>query len=109
MRDLVSRHRVRLVYPVPRDRWIVKMAQTTGDDVTRRRSPKHPSAIDVFSELVSFPELIGHQNFELDVVLIEEETVWRFDSPKALETARMGHGRAPFAQGLRDRVAARPR
>ena len=82
MRDLVTRHRVRLVYPIPRDRWIVKMAQRTGDDVTRRRSPKHLDAIDVLSELVSFPELIAHQNFELDVVLIEEETVWSFDSRK---------------------------
>ena len=82
IRDLVSRHRVRLVYPIPRDRWILKMAQQPGDGVTRRRSPKHLDAIDVFAELVSFPELIAHPNFELDVVLIEEETVWRFDSPK---------------------------
>jgi hypothetical protein len=79
IRDLVNRHRLRLVYPVPHDRWIVKLAQTTGDDVTRRRSPRHPGAIDVFDELVSFPELMAHENFELDVVLTEEETVWRFD------------------------------
>lgn len=82
MRDLVTRHRVRLVHPIPRDRWIVKMPQTAGDDVTRRRSPKHLHAIDVFHELVSFPELIAHPNFELDVVLLEEETVWSFDGRK---------------------------
>jgi hypothetical protein len=82
MRDLVTRHRVRLVYPVPRDRWIVKMARTTRDVATRRKSPKHADATDVFSELVSFPELIAHENFQLDVVLTEEETVWRFDDRK---------------------------
>ena len=82
MRDLVTRHRVRLVYPIARDRWIIKMAREPGGDVTRRKSPKHRHAIDVFNELVSFPELIGHPNFELDLVLIEEETVWRFDGRK---------------------------
>ena len=79
MRDLVSRHRVRLVYPVPRDLWIVKLPQSEADGVTRRKSPKHRGAIDVFSELVSFPELITHPNFELDVVVTGEETVWRLD------------------------------
>ena len=82
MRDLVSRHRVRLVYPVARDVWILKMPQTTGGDVTRRKSPKHRGVLDVFSELVSFPELLAHPNFELDVVLIEEETVWNFEGRK---------------------------
>jgi hypothetical protein len=82
MRDLVTRHHVRLVHPIPRDRWIVKLPQRTGEDATRRKSPKHLGAVDVFCELVSFPELIGHPNFELDLVLVEEETVWRFDSPK---------------------------
>lgn len=76
MRDLVTRHSVRLVYPVPRNLWIVKMPKEVGDGVTRRRSPKHLSAIDVFSQLVSFPELMAQENFELDIVLTEEETLW---------------------------------
>jgi hypothetical protein len=82
MRDLVSRHRVRLVYPIPRDLWIVKLPQDGGSDVTRRKSPKHLDVIDVFRELVSFPELIAHQNFQLDVVLTGEERLERLDSRK---------------------------
>lgn len=82
MRDLVSRRRVRIVHPIPRDRWIVKVPQRAGDAATRRKSPKHLGAIDVFAELVSFPELIGHENFELDVVLVDEETVWSYDGRK---------------------------
>lgn len=80
MRDLVARHRVRLVYPVAKDRWIVKTPQRRGGLPTRRKSPKHSGVTDVFSELVSFPDLIANENFELDVVLIGEEAVWRFDS-----------------------------
>jgi hypothetical protein len=78
MRDLVSRHRVRLVYPIARDAWIVKMPHAGAAAPTRRKSPKHGGVLDVFDELVSFPELVAHENFELDAVLIGEETVWRY-------------------------------
>jgi hypothetical protein len=79
MRDLVARHRVRLVHPIPRDRWVIRMPQKKGGVATRRKSPLHLAAIDVFRELVSFPELVTHENFELDVALTEEEWWWRFD------------------------------
>lgn len=82
IRRLVARHRVLLVYPIPRDLWIVKMPQRTCDGVKRRKSPKHLDVAEVFGELVSFPDLIAHQNFQLDVVLTEEETVCRFDARK---------------------------
>jgi hypothetical protein len=82
MRDLVTRHHITLVHPVPRDRWIVKMPREDGGSTSRRRSPRHLEAADVFCELVSFPELIANPNFQVDVVLTEEETVWRFDTPK---------------------------
>jgi hypothetical protein len=55
------------------------MPQRPGEAVTRRKSPRHLAVVDVFCELVSFPELMGHANFELDVVLTEEEAVWRFE------------------------------
>ena len=80
MRDLASRRRVRLVHPIARDRWIVKPPRTKRDGMTRRKSPKHADVIDVFEELVSFPELIAHENFELEVVLTQEEEVLRFDN-----------------------------
>ena len=82
MRDLVSRHQVRLVYPIPRDVWIMKSPQKKGGDVTRRKSPKHLDVIDVFDELVSFPELIAHENFQLEVVLTQEERLQAFDGRK---------------------------
>lgn len=82
LRSLVPHHRVRLVYPVPRDLWIVKLPRTPEDAATRRKSPKHQSIIDVFAQLVSFPELIAHPNFELDVVLTEEEAVWQHQAGK---------------------------
>lgn len=73
--DLVERHPVHLVYPVARDRWIVRMTEDGGACLGRRRSPKHGAPVDVFNELVSFPELVSHASFSLEVLLVNEEEV----------------------------------
>ncbi len=75
VRKLVSDHTVRLVHPVPRARWIVKQSQNGDGTVSRRKSPRRGDVVDVFAELVSFPELITHENFQLDIVLTQEEEV----------------------------------
>jgi hypothetical protein len=77
VRKLVESHTVRLVHPVARELWIVK--QNDDGTVSRRKSPLRRDVIDVFAELVSFPELIAHENFELDVVLTQEEERRVFD------------------------------
>lgn len=78
MRDLSERHRVRLVYPVAQARWIVKLSRNGVWD-SRRRSPKRAGVEELFTELVSFPELIAHPNFELEVLLTHEDELRRFD------------------------------
>jgi hypothetical protein len=66
-------HRLRIVHPIPVDKWIVKV-DADGAVLSRRRSPKHGSPIDVFAELVSFPDLLAHPHLEIEVLLtIEEE------------------------------------
>ena len=66
-------HRLRIVHPIPIDKWIVKV-DVDGTILSRRRSPRHGSPIDVFAELVSFPDLMAHPHLEVEVLLtIEEE------------------------------------
>lgn len=66
-------HRVRIVHSIPIDTWIVKI-DADGAILSRRRSPKHGKPTDVFAELVSFPELLAHDQLELEVIMsIEEE------------------------------------
>ncbi len=65
-------HPVRIVHPIPVDKWIVKVAPG-GTVLSRRRSPKHGSAIQLFSELVSFPDLLAHPHLEIEVILTTEE------------------------------------
>jgi hypothetical protein len=75
---LLETYPMRLVHPVPSVKWIVKLDED-GSDGLRRRSPKRGIAADVCGELVSFPELLSDSNFMLEVVLTEEEEVWRPD------------------------------
>jgi hypothetical protein len=66
-------HRLRIVHPIPIDRWIVKV-DADGTVLSRRRSPKHGNPSDIFAELVSFPDLMAHPHLEVEVLLtIEEE------------------------------------
>jgi len=71
---LLDTHRIRLVHPVAARKWIVKL-DDDGQMISRRRSPKRGVAADVCAELVSFPSLLSHPNFTLEVALVEEEEV----------------------------------
>ena len=75
---LLDDHPIRLVHPIPSVKWIVKL-DPGGGEVSRRRSPKQGIAADVCGELVSFPALLGHPNLTLEVLLTEEDEVWRPD------------------------------
>lgn len=78
---LLDSHTMRLVYPVAAEKWIVKL-DGDGREVSRRRSPKRGIAADVCEELVSFPSLLSHPNFTLEIALVEEEEVRRPDAKK---------------------------
>jgi hypothetical protein len=69
---------VRLVYPIPYERVVVRV-EDGGEIVSRRKAPKRGTVLDVFPELVSFPALITHPHFSLDVLLIREEVIWHND------------------------------
>lgn len=73
---LLDTHAIQLVHPVAETKWIVKL-DDQGDEVSRRRSPKRGIPADVCGELVSFPSLLSHPNFTLEVTMVEEEEVLR--------------------------------
>jgi hypothetical protein len=75
-------HRVRIVHPIPTEKWIVKL-DDEGAQLSRRRSPKHGSTVDLFAELVSFPDLVAHPGLEIEVLLTHEEEHRRYDGTRA--------------------------
>jgi hypothetical protein len=77
---LVETHRLRLIYPIAVEKWIVRMGED-GEVLGRRRSPKRGGPELLFGELVSFPKLVAHPNFTLETTLIvEEEVRVRYDA-----------------------------
>ena len=77
LEKLVTRHPVRLVYPIASEKWILRLADDGVTLLGRRKSPRRGSEYDLFRELVSFPHLVAHPNFSLEVLLIQEEEVRR--------------------------------
>lgn len=71
--SVLQEHRVVLVHPIAHVRYIVKLPGSPDEEATRRRSPKRGAVAHVVTELVSIPRLLDHPNFELEVVLTEEE------------------------------------
>ena len=74
LKKLVQSHPVRLVHPVSVEKWIVRL-DPEGQQLSRRKSPKKGRMEEVFSELVTFPQLMAERNFSLEVVLIQEEEI----------------------------------
>lgn len=80
--QLLERHSVRIVHPVAETRWIVRLGEE-GEVLSRRRSPRRGSYCDVFSELVSFPELLAHDGLSIELVLVHDEELRRHVPGKA--------------------------
>lgn len=78
LRKLTKTHSVRLVHPVAAEKWILKISEH-GEELGRRKSPKRGRIEDVFAELVSIPDLMQHERFVLEVLMIREEEVRMYD------------------------------
>ena len=83
---LMQSHRVRLIYPIAHEKWIV---QTTGGRTgvtTRRRSPKRGRVEELFREAVGIPRLLSHHNFSLEVLMTREDETRRFEGKRRWRT-----------------------
>lgn len=81
--ELAARHRLRLVYPVAVEKWIVSLPKDAQTPLRRRRSPKRGTPVQLFAELASVPTLIESPNFSLEVLLIQEEEVRFYDGKRS--------------------------
>ncbi len=68
----LNENEVTVVYPIAVKRWVVFVDPKTGETSERRRSPVKGRPSDVCVELFKIREYIGHPNFALKLVFIEE-------------------------------------
>ena len=79
---LLTGHRVLVVKPIIARKYLVKQHRAGGKVISRRRSPKQGTVLDLFEELVHFTRVFPHRRLTIEVPLIEIEE-WRYP----------GHGR----------------
>ena len=79
---LLETHRVRIVHPIAVDTWIVRM-DDGGEVLSRRRSPRHQTPVDVFAGLVSITDHLTSPSLEIDVVSTTQQQVRRHEEGKA--------------------------
>jgi hypothetical protein len=83
VQTLAEKHPLRVVYPLAREKWIVRLAGKGSEAVaSRRRSPKRGALEHVFGELVSFPNLIANANFSLEVLFTRQEEIRRYEGKR---------------------------
>jgi hypothetical protein len=79
---LLKTHDVLVVKPIIAGKVLIKRRRRGGHVVSRRRSPKRRTLLDLFDELVHFTRVFPHRRLTLEVPLVEIEE-WRYP----------GHGR----------------
>jgi hypothetical protein len=77
--QLLEHHPVRVVHPVPQEKWISRISPDGKILVKHRKSPKQGQLIHLFNELVRIPELVKNPGFSLEILIIQEEDIWRDD------------------------------
>ena len=77
LNKLAHSHRVRLIYPIVQEKWIVRLPHND-----RRRSPKKGRLEDLFWELVSIPQLLCNPNFSLEILMIRQQEVRRYEQKR---------------------------
>ncbi|QDU55483.1 hypothetical protein Pan181_16720 [Aeoliella mucimassa] len=73
IRELLDEHKVRVVKPIVASKVLVKRTEKGGPVVSRRRSPKRGTLLDLFDELVHFTRVFPHRRLTLEVLLVDIE------------------------------------
>lgn len=74
---LLQSHRVLVVKPLVARKTLIMQDERGGEIVSRRKSPKSASFLNLFDELVYFTRVFPHPNLTLEILLVEVEE-WRY-------------------------------
>lgn len=78
LEKLIQNHKVRLLYPIIKDKWIINL-DSQWKRIRKRLSPKHNSYIDIFTELIRIPYMVSHPNFTIEAILVQTEEIRKND------------------------------
>ena len=75
LQDLLPVYTVRVIHPIAQARWVQRI-DSSGKQVSRRKSPKKGRVEEMFRELLRIPAIATHPNFQLHIAMIHEEVIW---------------------------------
>lgn len=75
IKKLIKDHRVRIVYPIPSEKWITLLDAEGGGIISKRRSPKKGIVEDLFGELLAMPDIVLESNFSFEVLMVKVEEI----------------------------------
>jgi len=70
---LIDNHKILLIHPIVKDKWIINVDTHSNRSISKRLSPRHNSYVDIFEELIRIPELISNPNFTIELPLVQIE------------------------------------
>jgi hypothetical protein len=82
LRRLIDQYHIRIVYPIPAEKWIIHLENDLSTPISRRKSPRKGRLEDIFYELTSFPALLHHSNLTIEILMTrQEELLCRAEAP----------------------------
>lgn len=94
---LLETHKVTVVYPVVRQKWIIWVDEESGQVVRRRKSPKMGRACHILAELYGIRDLLAHENLSFAVVSLDAEEYRR--APRRTSGEKTGSAEAHVCKG----------
>lgn len=64
---------VTIVYPIPRDKWLIWIDSDTGETTKPRKSPKRGNGYDAFAELYKIKPYLDNKRLRIKLLLIDME------------------------------------
>ncbi|MFX0075491.1 MAG: hypothetical protein ACFE96_08620 [Candidatus Hermodarchaeota archaeon] len=68
---LLEEHRVLLIHPIVKDKWIISIDNQSNEVIRKRLSPTHHSYLDIFEELIRIPDLVINPNLTIKLLLVQ--------------------------------------
>jgi len=75
LNHLLKQHKVLLVHPIPKNKWIIKIDRDH-QQLSRRKSPKKGRVEEFFREAVYIPDLLMNSNLSVKILLVNMDEYW---------------------------------
>lgn len=91
----LSSYKVKIVYPIPYEKYLTVINSESGEILSRRKSPKKGNVYEGFKELYRIKQYLDHENISIDFVLVNIEELRVESDKKRSRKPTMKYDRIP--------------